>query len=539
MSPLTRRLVVSWAAALWATSPIRLAHAAIGPRQLTLRWYVSTAADVDGAPAIAPDGTVYVASTNGTIYGLSADGGQRWSISAGASVLGSVALGPEGRLYVGDSRGRFRAIQQVDGTVLWSLDGYGAIRSTPAVATDGRIYFGTDAGELVSLEPDGRERFRLRAELDVTGAPAIGPEGDLIWGSRDGKLRRASTGGDGSWTAVLDGPILSAPVLSAEGSTVYVGSGQSVLAVDRASGGVRWRVGAGADVVVTPAVGPNGAVHAGALNGQFFAISPAGEVTWQAQAGGQIRSSAAVSSDGNVYFGAGDAIVYAYSASGQRLSTYRALDAVHGAAAIDAAGTVYAGSRDNRLYAFRENARTFAESPPDRLGGDLVRDAGTGRVFVIVAGRRRHIPDTATQLLLGLAGPLPLTLNAAEANRYPEGPALPALGHGSLARAANGPLYVVRDGKRVWIKSLDEFAAAGLRWEDVRDLEDIVVRSVSLQTESGLLVKGGGDRVYLLEGGVRRWVSTEAAFEARGFSWSNVHLVSESFLGNVAEGASL
>lgn len=515
------------------------ASLAIGPRSLTLAWYAPVGGDVDGSAVIASDGSVYVASADGTIYGLSADGAQRWSIGAGAAILGSVALGPNGRLYVGDARGRLREIVPSDGTIAWTATGFGPIRGTPAIAPDGAIYFGTDTSELVSVDSTGKERFRLRADLDVTGSPAIGPENDVLWGSLDGRLRRTSAGGDGIWSVALDGPIASAPAISADGATVYVGAGGSIVAVARDSGAVRWRVGAGAQVAVTPAIGRDGTVFAGADNGTFFALRPDGTLKWQAQTGGSIRSSAAIGADGGVYFGSGDAIVYAYSADGQRLSTYRALDAVHGAAAIDAVGTVYLGSRDNRLYAFRENARRFAESPSDRLGGDLVRDPSSGRVYVIVAGRRRHIPDPATQLILGLTGPLPLTLNGAESNRYPEGPPLPTLADGSLAGTSNGPLYVLRGGKRVWIKSLDDFAAGGYRWESLVTTEDIVTRSIPLAVEPGMLLKGGGDKVYVIEGTLRRWITSAAAFAARGYQWSQVHFVAESALANFAEGASI
>jgi hypothetical protein len=89
------------------------------------------------------------------------------------------------------------------------------------------------------------------------------------------------------------------------------------------------------------------------------------------------------------------------------------------------------------------------------------------------------------------------------------------------------------------VSSLEAFQAGGYRWEDVHDLEDVVIRSISLQIEAGMLLKGGGERVYALEGGQRRWISTEAAFAGRGYAWSNVHLITDPSLGNLAEGASL
>jgi hypothetical protein len=54
-----------------------------------------------------------------------------------------------------------------------------------------------------------------------------------------------------------------------------------------------------------------------------------------------------------------------------------------------------------------------------------------------------------------------------------------------------------------------------------------------------MLLKGGGEKVYVVEGGVRRWVSSAAVFIARGYQWANVHFVSDLALANLPEGASL
>ena len=80
---------------------------------------------------------------------------------------------------------------------------------------------------------------------------------------------------------------------------------------------------------------------------------------------------------------------------------------------LGADGTVYAGSKDNRLYALRDNVRSVAPSAADRISGEVVRDPGSGRVFVIVDGQRRFIPDPETQQLLGLTTPLPRNQNHA------------------------------------------------------------------------------------------------------------------------------
>jgi hypothetical protein len=250
-----------------------------------------------------------------------------------------------------------------------------------------------------------------------------------------------------------------------------------------------------------------------------------------------------VGANGMVYVGSGDAAIYAFAGdSGQLLSSYKALDSVFGSISMAADGKVFAGSRDNRLYALKDDVRPVNTSPAaaaaagsDRLGGDVVRDPADGRVFVIVDNQRRFIPDSQTQLVLGLTTPVPRTLNVAELARYPKGTPLPSLKDGSVIRAANGPIYVIQGGRRVWVPTGDDFAARGLKWEDVQTVEDRVLRSVTLDTRDGMLLKGSGERVYLLTNGQRSWLTTPQALNAHG-DWSQVHFVSDAQLGAFAEG---
>jgi outer membrane protein assembly factor BamB len=347
-----------------------------------------------------------------------------------------------------------------------------------------------------------------------------------------------SSTGNLIWDKPVGGTIVSAPSIGPDG-TVYAGAGSSVVAVDPSSGAVKWQVGVGGDVATTPAIAPDGTIVAGADNGKEVAITPSGTLKWQYQTGGAVRSSAAIGGDGTVYFGSGDSNLYVLDANGQKLSTYHALDAVDGAAAIAPNGLVLAGARDNHLYALKDTARTFTESPQDRLGGDLVRDASTGKVYVIVNGQRRLIPDPVTQQILGLTGPFPTNIAASELYRYPEGPALPALAEGSVIQASNGPMYVIQGGQRVWIPTLDAFAAGGYHWDSVIQVEDRVIRSIPFTVQDGMLIKGPGERVYLVSGGQRHWLTTAAALASRGYNWSQVHYVSDATLNSIPEGGSL
>ncbi|HEX2324532.1 MAG TPA: PQQ-binding-like beta-propeller repeat protein [Chloroflexota bacterium] len=511
-----------------------------GPRLLTLSWYVNLGDDVESSAVVANDGSVYVAANNGRVMGRQADGGAKWTFEAGARVYASPVLGVDGEILIGDTRGRFRALRPEDGTIAWTVRDLGSVRATTVVAPDGTAYVGTESGVLLALDSrdQGKEKFRLQARSGIVTAPAIADNGDVYWTALDNEMRRMNSRGNVFWQKALDGEVAAPPSIGPDG-TVYAGAGASVVALNGDSGDVRWRAGLGGQVGTTPVIGPDGGVFAGADNGKLVAFNRDGTFRWEYQTGAPIRGSAAVSADGIVYVGSGDSTIYALGGDGRLLSTYRALDAVFGSIALAPDGTVFAGSKDNRLYALRDNVRAPAtESPEDRIGGEVVRDPSSGRVFVIVDDRRRHIPDPETQAILGLVTPIPRALNAAELVRFPEGPALPSLKEGALIRAANGPIYVIRGGQRAWLRSAEDIQAGGFQPETAPVVEDRILRSLPLNAQEGMLVKGTGERVYVVTGGQRRWLTTPGALNARG-DWSQVHFISDAALNAIPEGEQL
>jgi len=62
------------------------------------------------------------------------------------------------------------------------------------------------------------------------------------------------------------------------------------------------------------------------------------------------------------------------------------------------------------------------------------------------------------------------------------------------------------------------------------DAEALVIRD-------GLLLKGPGPEVYVLENEQLRWISSLEAFERLGYTWDHVHVVDEAFLAQFERGA--
>ena len=68
-----------------------------------------------------------------------------------------------------------------------------------------------------------------------------------------------------------------------------------------------------------------------------------------------------------------------------------------------------------------------------------------------------------------------------------------------------------------------------------------VWRAVAWQAPlvDGALLKGSDERIYLLAEGQRRWVPSIEVFSARGFDWSRVQLTSDDRLRGIPEGLPL
>jgi hypothetical protein len=67
-------------------------------------------------------------------------------------------------------------------------------------------------------------------------------------------------------------------------------------------------------------------------------------------------------------------------------------------------------------------------------------------------------------------------------------------------------------------------------------LARIMPEASSLIIRDGLVLKGSGPEIYMLEEERLRWISSMDAFEHLGLTWGNVHVVEDSFLARFKEG---
>jgi hypothetical protein len=70
-------------------------------------------------------------------------------------------------------------------------------------------------------------------------------------------------------------------------------------------------------------------------------------------------------------------------------------------------------------------------------------------------------------------------------------------------------------------------------------LARILPETSSLIIRDGLVLKGSGPEIYILEEDKLRWISSLDAFEHRGLTWESVHIVDDAFLDRFEEGPAL
>jgi len=112
---------------------------------------------------------------------------------------------------------------------------------------------------------------------------------------------------------------------------------------------------------------------------------------------------------------------------------------------------------------------------------------------------------------------------------------------GSILKSIESPkVYFIENSKKRWITDIDAFISNGYKWENVvlvlqseleifENGEDIYAVNSNLK-QNGSLIRGGGYKVYLIENGNKRWITSEKVFVYLGYDWNNIISVSDGEL---------
>jgi outer membrane protein assembly factor BamB len=153
-----------------------------------LAWRVAVEADVDGSPAMLPDGTAIIGADNGRVYAVAKDGVIAWTYQTGKDIRTGIAIGADGTIHVTSFDGAVHALGP-DGTPKWKVQTGDAIAATPALDSAGNLYVGSRDDHLYAIAPGGKLLWSLELPADIDAPVAISAGGTLVVGCDDGRLR--------------------------------------------------------------------------------------------------------------------------------------------------------------------------------------------------------------------------------------------------------------------------------------------------------------------------------------------------------------
>jgi hypothetical protein len=108
---------------------------------------------------------------------------------------------------------------------------------------------------------------------------------------------------------------------------------------------------------------------------------------------------------------------------------------------------------------------------------------------------------------------------------------------GLVLKGSGSDIYVLEDNKLRWISSLEAFEFFGYRWEQVQVVDDRFLEHFEKGRPIHVLLKCGGSlHIYALENGQKRWIKDIPTFEAEGYVWEDVKSVSCDYLRSLPDG---
>ena len=277
------------------------------------RWRYQTNSTSGSSPAIAADGTVYLASTDSYVYAINSSGTLKWRGMLGKYATASPNIGSDGTIYVGATNGTFYALRPATGVVAGlarhdgkrnRFDGGNRIERRHILRLRGQLS--------LRLDRATASYWRYKASNWVDSSPSVDSSGNIYMASIDGRLYSVNSAGGLRWSYAVGAAIHSSPAIGVDG-TIYIGCDDHNLYAFNSSGGLKWRYQTGGAVQSSPAVGGDGTIYVGSLDENLYAITPSGTLLWQYYLAGAVGSSPAIGPNGTLYVGSAAKNLYAFT----------------------------------------------------------------------------------------------------------------------------------------------------------------------------------------------------------------------------------
>ena len=83
-------------------------------------------------------------------------------------------------------------------------------------------------------------------------------------------------------------------------------------------------------------------------------------------------------------------------------------------------------------------------------------------------------------------------------------------------------VYVIKNGKEIWIPTAEAFIEAGYDWSDI---QEVSASGVAVTASGNLIQIEGEPEIYVITGGKRRHIPNAKAFVSEGYGWDDIVVV--------------
>lgn len=195
-----------------------------------------------------------------------------------------------------------------------------------------------------------------------------------------------------------------------------------------------------------------------------------------------------------------------------------------------------------KLLAINKN-QLIAFSPQDGTiysDGTILKSNTRSLVFLIENKVRKKIDSLTPLKMRGLDISTAISITDRELAKYPYSGLLGFTEGSLLAEKETSDVYLVEKNKRRHITSAALFNALNFIWGNINPVskEELKVHSVGdpLLFTDGTLIKGTNPRVWLIDSKKRRPISSAELFEALGLKWSEIKTLEDYEAGRYALG---
>ncbi len=189
---------------------------------------------------------------------------------------------------------------------------------------------------------------------------------------------------------------------------------------------------------------------------------------------------------------------------------------------------------------------------PDVLADGGLIKASDATVYVMQGGARRGITGTDVFAACGYGWDAVRVISDGALASVPSGPLLssppcprPSYEDGGLLLGSGPAAYVMVEGTKHWIINPVVFEQCGNKWGNLNRIADSSLNEIPEGAPvivcflEDTLLRGSGPAVYIVKGGLKRWVPNPATLEYSGFTWANVNIVPDDWIQAIPTGQPL